>query len=233
LGSLKPFFSRYGSKWRIAPYYPAPQHFTIIEPFAGSAGYSLHYPHHQVKLYDRDPIICGAWDYLIHAKPEEIRRLPLNIEHVDEHNLSLEEKWVIGYWMHKASDRPTKMPLGWMLRQPRASTYWEEAIRERIAQQVSCIRHWTIEQMSYENIPDMEATWFVDSPYNNRAGESYTYGRQGIDYQHLGNWCRSRSGQVIVCENLGADWLDFRPFRIINGQRKQSTEVLWTNDGVL
>jgi hypothetical protein len=79
----------------------------------------------------------------------------------------------------------------------------------------------------------MQATWFVDAPYNNEAGEHYTYGRQSIDYQHLGNWCRSRSGQVIACENLGADWLDFRPFRTINGQRKQSTEVIWTNDGAL
>ncbi len=195
-----------------------------------SAGYSLHYPFHRVKLYDVDEIVCAVWDYLINVSPEEIRRLPVNVVHLDDHNLFHEQKWLIGYWMHKASDRPTKTPLGWMLKYPRASTYWGETIRERIAQQVQAIRHWTIEQMRYENIPDMEATWFVDSPYNNRAGESYTHGPRGINYGHLGDWCRSRRGQVIVCENQGATWLKFAPLGTFWGQRKQSHEVIWIND---
>ena len=69
---MRPFFSFFGSKWRVANYYPAPKHTIIIEPFAGSAGYSLRYPNHQVRLYDADPIICGVWDYLIHVSPEKV-----------------------------------------------------------------------------------------------------------------------------------------------------------------
>ena len=34
---LRPFFGYYGSKWAMARLYPAPQHRTIIEPFAGAA----------------------------------------------------------------------------------------------------------------------------------------------------------------------------------------------------
>lgn len=44
MNKLKPFFTYFGGKYRIAPRYPKPQYNTIIEPFAGSAGYSLRYP---------------------------------------------------------------------------------------------------------------------------------------------------------------------------------------------
>jgi hypothetical protein len=70
---MRPFFSFFGSKWHVANYYPAPTHSIIIEPFAGSAGYSLRYPEHQVRLYDADPIICGLRNYLIRVTAEEIR----------------------------------------------------------------------------------------------------------------------------------------------------------------
>jgi hypothetical protein len=41
--TVRPFFSFFGSKWRVAPHYPAPERDLIIEPFAGSAGYSLRH----------------------------------------------------------------------------------------------------------------------------------------------------------------------------------------------
>jgi len=42
----------------------------------------------------------------------------------------------------------------------------------------------------------------------------------------------------MVCENAGADWLPFRPFRTIKGLEgkrggKKSEEVIWTNGGQL
>ena len=119
-------------------------------------------------------------------------------------------------WMRKYGDQQT-------------GVYWSPEVRQRIASQLKYIRHWTVEQKSYENIPDMRATWFIDAPYDNKAGEHYRYGRRGIDYEHLGDWCRSRSGQVIVCENFGADWLDFSPLGSFRGQRKRSQEMIWTN----
>lgn len=49
---LRPFFSYFGGKWRDTPRLPAPKHPTIIEPFAGSAGYALRH-------YTRDVVLCG------------------------------------------------------------------------------------------------------------------------------------------------------------------------------
>lgn len=75
--SLRPFFTYYGGKFRVALKYPNPIYKTIIEPFAGAAGYSLRHYQHDVRLFDKDEIICGVWDYLIHASSEEILSLPL------------------------------------------------------------------------------------------------------------------------------------------------------------
>ncbi len=231
---MRPFFSFFGSKWRVAPHYPEPVYPTITEPFAGSCGYALRYPEHQVRLYDADPIICGVWHYLIHVRPEEILSLPLQFDHVDELRVSPEAKHLIGFWLNKGTVQPAKSPSKWMRENKswQPGVYWGESIRERIASQVPHIRHWTVTQATYKDIPDQEASWFVDPPYA-EAGRAYKF--HDIDYAHLGEWCRSRSGQVIVCENAGAQWLPFRPFRTIKGLEgkrggKKSEEVIWTND---
>ena len=74
---LKPFFTYFGGKYRIAGKYPYPIHMKIIEPFAGSAGYSLrHYSRlRQVELWDVNPQIVGTWDYLIKSPESEILSL--------------------------------------------------------------------------------------------------------------------------------------------------------------
>jgi hypothetical protein len=102
---------------------------------------------------------------------------------------------------------------------------------DRIAAQVTGIRHWTITQSSYAHIPNQVATWFIDPPYQ-VAGRAYKF--HDINYSNLGDWCKTRLGQVIVCENAGANWLLFSPFRTIKGLEgrrggKKSVEVIWTN----
>ena len=53
---LRPFFGYYGGKWRDAlKHYPEPDHETIVEPFAGSAGFSLRYAHRKIILCEIDP----------------------------------------------------------------------------------------------------------------------------------------------------------------------------------
>jgi site-specific DNA-adenine methylase len=232
---MRPFFSFFGSKYRVAPHYPKPIHPTIIEPFAGSCGYALRYHDRMVKLYDLDPTICALWAYLIKVTPEEIRSLPLEFDHVDELHVCAEAKHLIGFWCNKGSVQPAKSPSKWMRENKswQPGVYWAERIRERIASQVDSIRHWKIEQASYADIPDRGcATWFIDPPYE-KAGKAYKF--HDIDYAHLGKWCRSRTGQVIVCENAGAIWLPFSSFKTIKameGRRggKKSVEVVWTND---
>src|SRR4029077_10578983 len=111
---LRSFFSYYGSKWMLAKYYPPPKYDTIIEPFAGSAGYSLHYAHKKILLYDIDPVVCGVWDYLIKASVDDILRLPTAFHYVtDVPGLCQEARWLIGYWLHKATTRPAvSLPVG-------------------------------------------------------------------------------------------------------------------------
>lgn len=98
------------------------------------------------------------------------------------------------------------------------------------------VKSFKVTMLDYRELPDVEATWFVDPPYNNPAGMRYrTSG--GIDYRELGEWCKSRRGQVIVCENAGADWLDFQPLIERQGikssyQKSTAMEVIWTNDSV-
>lgn len=54
-----------------------------------------------------------------------------------------------------------------------------------------------------------DATWFIDPPYRGRPGSHYRYGSKLIDYTNLAAWCQMLPGQVIVCEQHGADWLPF------------------------
>jgi hypothetical protein len=50
---LKPFFSYFGAKWRLAPKYPPPLHRTIVELFAGSACYATSYADREVILVEK------------------------------------------------------------------------------------------------------------------------------------------------------------------------------------
>lgn len=231
---LRVFFTYFGGKWRIAKHYPKPEKKVLIEPFAGSAGYSLHYPNLQVQLYDKDPTICGVWDFLIRAKESEILSLPTGITDVRELNLPQEAKWLIGFWLNKGMTSPCNVPSKWMRDHAsdtsRLNTYWGEGVRQRIADQIQFIRHWKIHNLPYAEIENRDACWFVDPPYQ-VSGTRYRFNQ--VDFSHLADWCRSRQGQTIVCEQEGAAWLPFAPFRTIKaleGKKgsKQSREVIWT-----
>jgi hypothetical protein len=228
---LELFFTYFGGKWRIAKHYPFPVHDVLIEPFAGSAGYSLHYPEKRVLLFDKDPIICGVWDYLIRSKESEILRLPLVITDVREMALPQEAKWLIGFWLNKGNVSPCNIPGKWMRDNWRPNSFWGEAIRGRIASQLQFIRHWKIANKSYNEVENQKASWFIDPPYQ-ISGVRYRFNK--IDFSDLGSWCMERIGQVVVCEQDGAEWLPFIPFRTIKaleGKKgaKQSKEVVWLN----
>lgn len=232
---MKPFFCYYGGKARGAKRYPRPQYTHIIEPFAGAAGYALRYHSLRVTLYDINPKICGLWDYLIHVTPEEIRRLPILIENVDGLNIPQEAKWLIGFWCNKATASPNKKPSSWMKSGTRPHSHWGKVIQRRIARQVERIRHWKVINSSYNEIDNQKVTWFIDPPYQGEAGKLYTFKIPPSEYEKMGNWCRERKGQVIVCEQHGADWLPFKSLGIFRASsspkgKTYSHEVIWTNE---
>lgn len=234
---LRPFFSYFGGKWRIAPKYPAPRYDLIIEPFAGSAGYALRHFERNVLLVDAYAPVVETWRYLITADPNEIIALP-DLKHgqsVDDLDVPQGARYLIGWWLNAGNTTPCKTLGAWARQYAEGSQlFWGPRCRARIADQVPFIRHWRVEQGSFADIPDIEATWFVDPPYQVR-GTSYPKSAREIDFDALGRWCQARRGQAMVCENEGAAWLPFAPFvaaKATHGKHRtgRSAEVLWTND---
>ena len=230
---MRPFFTFYGGKWRAAPRYPIPTHSTIIEPFAGAAGYATRHYERNVVLIEKDPEIAALWRYLIAADSVEIKALPLirMDQSVNDLDAPPAARILIGFWLNKGAASSCKTPSAWMRQGTHLTSFWGPEIRARIAAQVDHISHWRVIEGSYENAPDIEATWFIDPPYAN-AGKLYRHSCKSIDFLHLGRWCQRRRGQVMVCENEGATWLPFKPFltiKSLEGKRgkAKSREALW------
>jgi hypothetical protein len=238
MSSLKPFFRYYGGKYRAAPKYPVPRAGNIIvEPFAGSAGYAMRYPHREVILVERYAVIAELWRYLIGVSEEEIRRIPLDPKHVDDLPawVPVPARHLVGWWFNNATSSPCKQLSAGRIKMAslgRRLEGWTIYTRERVASQLHAIRHWKVIEGDYTDAPDVEATWFVDPPYNNAVGAHYKHGPDGIDYAALGSWCRTRRGQVIVCENEGSTWLPFQPFATFKAALfpKGSREMIWTQE---
>lgn len=229
--TLRPFFSYYGGKWRDAlRLYPEPEFETIVESFAGSAGYSLRYPNKRIILYEVDPIVASVWKFLIAAKPKDILRIPDLPPGgtCDDLKISQEARWLVGFWLNRGTASPRKSASRWMRDRIRPGSFWGDRVRNTIASQVDLIRHWEIHNGSYDECPDYsDVTWFIDPPYQ-EAGRHYQFGSETIDYTSLASWCRGRDGQTIVCENSGATWLPFRELATTKTTRsRRSKEVYW------
>lgn len=231
---LRPFFSYYGSKAASAALYPRPQHRVIVEPFAGSAGYSLRYSAHQVVLCDADPVLVAVWRFLIAARPSEILSLPDVVEHVaDLRGVAPEARLLVGYWLGRGLQQPRITAGSWVRRYARqpgyGSSFWGAAVKRRIAEQIPLIRHWQVLEGGYEQTAALgSATYFVDAPYYGKGGRRYRCGSTALDFERLGSWCRRLEGQVIVCEQAGASWLPFRELASRPGMRGRTREVMWT-----
>lgn len=233
--SAWPFFAYYGGKWRAARRYPAPIFNRIIEPFAGAAGYALRYPNRDVVLIEKDARLAALWRYLITASPQQILALPLiQIDQtIDDLQIEPVEKDLVGWWLNKGAAMPCRRPSKWMRSGIRPNSFWGEKIRARIARDVTLIKHWTIIEGDYRSAPnDTCATWFIDPPYE-QMGRHYRCGSNDIDFRNLGEWSQNRLGQIIVCEQEGAQWLPFRPHIILKANeggngKKRSAEVIWT-----
>jgi hypothetical protein len=101
-------FSYYGSKSKLVDYYPRPKHDRIIEPFAGSARYSLKYFDREVTLVDKYEVICRIWKWLQLCSRQDILSLPVlgKGEDIRLLNLSDDEKLFLGMISGVASISP-------------------------------------------------------------------------------------------------------------------------------
>ena len=220
-------FSYYGSKSKIVQYYPQPTCDKIIEPFAGSARYSLRYWEKDILLVDKYKVIVDIWHYLQRASAKDILALPRlkPFEDIYEFNLSEIEILFMGFILQDAISTPArKVSPNWYKERPNKVNFK----LERIAKDLYKIKHWKIIQGSYEDLENENATWFIDPPYQ-FGGEHYKESSKNINYDSLANWCKSRNGQVIVCENTKATWMNFNGMIEMKGAIKITTEAIWTN----
>jgi hypothetical protein len=227
---VKPFFTYYGGKHKLAPLYGKPKLAHVIEPFAGSAGYSTYWDPPKVTLVDLDPVIVGVWRFLQGASTHDIERLPSRVMHVDDLPSSVcqEARWLIGFWLNHGLAQPQKSLCNWG--RTGQGIFWSENIKQRIISQLEQIRHWTIIEGSYEDAPDVEAHYHVDPPYNNDAGRKYRF--YPADYDALRQWCVTRKGFVQVCEAAGATWLPFKRKAVLPSPRPTgfSAEAVFEQD---
>ena len=219
-------WSYYGRKSKVIKYYPDPIYDYIAEPFAGTAVYSLHKDNWKKKvlLVDKDPIIIGLWKYLQQANPKDILSLPEVSKGDDIRNhfhLCDEERWLMGFWINRGSKAPKNIVTKW----GGNNGYWKKT-KENIAENLYKISHWKICLGSYNQIKNKSATWFIDPPYQ-FGGENYVYSNKSIDFDELLKWCKSREGQIIVCENSKANWIDTIPLKSVFGQNHTTTEAMW------
>lgn len=225
-------FYFYGSKKALARRYDAPVFPLVVEPFAGAAAYTIHHllSVDRALLVEKDPRVVELWRRLLAMEPEAVLSLKVPVageETADFLHMTAAASNAIGHSrrMTVTERMPDKI----------------KAMRENVARVVrQAAAKVELVCGDYRDAPDVEATWFVDPPYQPTRGDGWSQGlgyapgcsSREIDYAELGEWCRSRRGQVIVCEQEGADWLPFRPLwasrdSVAVGRR----EVVWTSAG--
>ncbi len=218
-------FSYYGSKSKVVDYYPPPKHGLIIEPFAGSARYALKYWDREVILNDKSEVITGIWRWLQECSVDDILRLPdlKKGDKLDAVKFDCQaQRWLMGF----ISGRGLYMPAATV------SEWGETEItraKKRIIANLHKIKHWKILDGCYSELPNVEATHFIDPPYK-KGGHKYVCSSLDIDFEALAHWVDGLRGQVIVCENMRASWMDFKPLVKMQGSMRGSVEAIWSNE---
>jgi len=220
-------FSYYGSKSKVVDCYPKPKQDLIIEPFAGSARYALKWFDRKVVLNDRYKTVIEVWEYLKQVSENELMQLcRLNLTYRLSDIVakgSIEYKF-LGFLTQAGQGSPADT-----LSSMRDIDYFRTQIKQ-IAKQLFKIRHWEFTNVSYDEIDNQKATWYIDPPYQFGGEHQYKFNNKTIDFKKLAEWCRNRDGQVIVCENTKADWMDFKPMQRMTGTAYSTTEAIWSNE---
>lgn len=220
--------SYYGSKSKIVNKYPKPTKDLIIEPFAGSAKYALKYWEKDVILIEKYDVVYKIWKWLQQCNSNDILKLPIlkQGDSLKDFTFDCEEaKMFMGYLTAQGVAKPQDKAVF------RATTHrpnWIKYSLERMSKDIEKIKHWNIRLGDYTEIENMEATWFIDPPYQ-YGGEHYPMSNKDVDFEWLAEWCKSRNGEVIVCENTKADWMDFKPIANLKGSKHKTVEAVYLN----
>lgn len=217
-----------------------PQHKHIIEPFAGAAAYSVRWGlTHDVWLNDLNPKTFAIWCFLTSAGAVDAVRtyVPESVEIGQRISDILPNDAPEGlrYLLQAQCNQGTGgQPGNYNQVTSMSASSWHSII-PRLTYLCPRIRHWTITNVDYRELANIKGTWFIDPPYNNTAGNRYAFGSRGIDFAELAQWCYTREGNTIVCENEGADWM---PFEVLCKRRgvksryqvTETPEVVYLSD---
>ena len=143
-------WSYYGAKTNLIDYYPAPKHDKIIEPFAGSARYSLRYFEKDILLIDKYPTIIKIWKWLQSCSEKDVLSLPRKMEFgqtLNDFAFDCEEaKLFMGFIIGCGAERPR------IKATERKTTMRPNHINynlKRVAANLYKIRHWEFLESDY------------------------------------------------------------------------------------
>lgn len=138
----------------------------------------------------------------------------------------IEAKWLMGFMVQQGVSAPRKT-VSKVFGNGKMQVLIERD-KKRIAENLYKIRHWKIFLGEYKNIENQKATWFIDPPYQ-YGGEYYhsNVNNNHINFNSLASWSKSRNGQIIVCENSKANWMDFKYLSDLSGSKNRTKEVIW------
>jgi len=226
-------FDYYGCKNALARHYQRPRYGLIIEPFAGSAAYSLYWlqrmPNARAVLCEKSDATYDAWMKLKSMSVDDIRNYhePVVGEKTDDFFVK----------MSSAGNQACRSKL--MIVTDRMAARFKVSKRRMSLLRPLMDRMTVVHGDCFEALSqydEEECTWFIDPPYQvvgkSVRGDGYAFGcrARDMDFERLAKWCRERNGQVIVCEQEGANWLPFRPLKsATNTNDKNYAEVVWTN----
>src|SRR5689334_19842071 len=197
-------FYYYGAKNLLARYYPEPKHNLIIEPFAGSAAYSVYHLHRNIHLnallIEKDIVVHNLWKWLFSCTEEDIITYP--VPKIGEYTTDF---FIMTCAVSNAVSKCKKLKFSTRLERV------FEIQKKRILKLFHIRNRIEIKHANYDEVENDCATWFIDPPYqvqNTNPNTIFAHGNgyskicnsDCLDYVKLGEWCQEREGQVIACE---------------------------------
>lgn len=173
-------FYYYGSKSKIAKYYPKPKYDLIIEPFAGAGWYSLLHNSKNVLLNEKYETIYKIWKWVIESANEDFLKLNNKFfvgQDLREFDYPKEYKDLLGFIINRGSTAPRNVVTKWSCQKksdPQFASTVEYSIN-RISKMLPNIKHWRVSNMDYTDLDNVEATWFIDPPYQKGGGGNFIF----------------------------------------------------------